>query len=176
MLDKFKPVWSCVLMLLLVSSIWVVVALPSLSFTVHAQQASPVMPQPSGLPSYAGLVAKGNSFVTSVEQTAQYQSLAHGVSFYVDPYSSYGFYSGPVAQGDYVIITLFSSNREAYIRADVNNATGAILDMSLTNLTSTKPEFGSNSHWSGYAAPDCESTLLGYCTQYWPVSEAYGNI
>jgi hypothetical protein len=176
MITKLKAICSCALMVLLVSSILVVVELPALSVAVNAQPPSTASATTSALPSVANLVTRGNAFVTLVEQSAQFKSLAHGVSFYVDPYSSYGFSSGPVAQDDYVMITLFSSNREAIISANVNNVTGAITYMSFSNLTSIVPKDASSYNWSGYAAPDCESSLFGWCYNFNPVSEAYGNV
>jgi len=97
----------------------------------------------------------------------------------VDPSASYGLSTGPVAQDDYVTVTLFSSNRDAYITADVSNVTGAITGMSFTNLTSTwyrATSCNSSCNWSGYAAQDCESEFLGICTEHYNVAEANGNV
>lgn len=111
-----------------------------------------------------------------VQSSQEYKLLSHGITFHADPYASYGFSAGPFEQDDYEIITLFSSNHEAYIRADVNNATNTIMDMSFTNLTSTAQEFSSSNNWSGYSAPDCASSFFGSCYNFNAIIEAYGNI
>ena len=136
-----RHIYSGVLIALALSGILVVPGLTASINSTHAQQPNPTSDLPSGLPNYASLVARGNYFVTLVQSSSEYRSLSHGTAFYADPHTSFGFSSGPNKQDDYEIITLFSSNREAYIQADVNNTTSAIIDMSFTNLTSAAEPF-----------------------------------
>jgi hypothetical protein len=155
---RTKRVCSSVLALLMLSGVLVVSGLPALTNLAHAQQAPVASNVPAGLPSYSTLVTRGNYFVSLVQSSPKYRVLSNGTTFYADPYTSFGFSSGPVKQDDYEIITLYSSNRESYIRADINNATNAIIDMSFTNLNSTARVFSSSPNTIGFTGNICVST------------------
>lgn len=133
--------YSGVLIALALSGILVVPGLTASINSAKAQQPNSTSNLPAGLPNFASLVTRGNYFAALVQSSFEYKSLSHGTAFYADPHTSFGFSSGPNKQDDYEIVTLFSSNREVYITAEVNNATGAIIDMSFTNLTSTAEPF-----------------------------------
>ena len=141
----------------------------------HAGTQSSSSSTPAGFPGGAQIISQGNSLVAMVEDSAQFQSLANGIQYHVNPYSSFGYSSGPSAVSTEVVV-LFSPNNDSYIEAEVNLQTNQITNMYFTNSTQTDYRFTSSPYWSGYDGQYCSGNFLGICTGHSPLFESYGNV
>jgi len=131
---------------------------------------------PSGFPGGNAVLSTGNSMVQGIETSAQFENLANGLTYHVDQEKSFGYSWGAnIASTERILF--YSPNGSGQIEADVYVVNDTIQHLYYANLTGFQEvTFGSSPNWSGYQAQYCGGTVLGVCTGYSKLSEAYGNI
>jgi len=79
---------------------------------------------PPGYPGGEQVSSIGNSLIPMIEDTSQFQSLANGTQYHIEPYSSFGYSWGPNIPSIETII-FFSPNLSGEIQVNVylNNET-----------------------------------------------------
>jgi hypothetical protein len=89
---------------------------------------------PPGYPGDGQISSLGSSLVPMIENTSEFQSLAHGIHYHIQPYSSFGFDWGPnIASVETIIF--YSPNLSGQIEVDVFAGNGTIHHMYFDNTT-----------------------------------------
>lgn len=89
---------------------------------------------PLGYPGNQQITSLGSSLVPIIENTSQFQSLARGIPYHVNPYSSFGYSWGPNTSSIETII-FYSPNSSGEIEADVFATNSSIQHMYFDNVT-----------------------------------------
>ncbi len=107
----------------------------NISGTSASTQVGQVPPAlPPGYPGDAQISSLGSSLIPMIENTSQFQSLANGLQYHIQPYSSFGYDWGPnIAPIETVIF--YSPNMSGQIEVDVFAGNGAIQHMYFDNST-----------------------------------------
>lgn len=98
----------------------------------QAQNSAPGVP--SGFPGGAQIASIGTSLVPMIENTPQFQSLANGTQYHIEPYSSFGYSWGPTIPSVETII-FFSPNLSGEIEVSVYLNNNTIQHMYFDNET-----------------------------------------
>jgi hypothetical protein len=121
--------------------------------TVKVGQA-PAPNGPPGFPGAAVVQALGESLVPTIEASAEFQRLSHGVPYHVDPYSGFGYTWGSGIASS-VSVTLWSPDNSSYIVTDLGVKNRSIIDMYINQANpSYGPESGPRGGlWTGPISP-----------------------
>ena len=121
-------------------------------------------PTTDGYPGGAAVNNIGNSLVSLVESSPQFQAVAGDTAYHVNPGSSFGYTWGPgIAPTSRIVF--YSQNLTSQIEVDVYANNDTIQHIYLTTNISSTPAFNgaATADWGGYQAEYCHaySALLG---------------
>jgi hypothetical protein len=138
---------------------------------------TPRQSSPPGYPGDAVVQSLGNSFVSLIENSAQFIALSNDVTFHVEPYSSFGYTWGS-GIAPTVRVILYSPDSSAYIVSEVFQQNSTIEKMYFVNETTIGDVLSNpTDNYGGYSSQYCKGNIGSWCDSgYAGVFEAYGNI